>query len=153
MSAAMEGAIEWIPAVGFSLCDDGPDSDFSHTIVPIRQIAQRLLKNGLPKGVVLNVNIPKRQKQPIKGIRVCRQTDGYWKEVFNLVGDNADLKPDLKMPQEFILSGHFVNRDTGAQDNDIWALENNYISVVPAQYDLTAYDALVTLQEEWNADH
>jgi 5'-nucleotidase len=156
MSAAMEAAIEWVPAVGFSLCDHGDDADFSHCVEPVRKIAERLLRDGLPKGIVLNVNIPAKTEEPIKGIRVCRQTDGYWKEEFDLVteeGPNPNAPPDLSVPQEFMLRGHFVNRDGGAQDNDIWALEHNYIAVVPAQYDLTAYNALATLQEEWNADH
>ncbi len=156
MSAAMEAAIEWVPAVGFSVDDFDHHADFSHSIIHVREIARRILADGLPKGVVLNVNIPSRKEQPIQGIRVCRQGDGYWKEEFVLVdadGPEPNGVPDLTQEQAFLLKGDFVNRDTTARDTDLWAIENNYIAVVPAQYDLTAYNTLDTLREQWNIDH
>ena len=75
MSAAIEGAIEGTPAIGFSLCDYSHKADFSHTHDYIKKIAQQVLKNGLPKGTALNVNIPRKQNEAIKGIRICRQAN------------------------------------------------------------------------------
>src|SRR6478752_2382289 len=75
MSAAIEGAIEGTPAIGFSLCDFGSDADFSHTEEYIRKITLQVLEKGLRKGVALNVNFPRKQAEKIKGIRICRQAN------------------------------------------------------------------------------
>src|SRR6187549_3455841 len=71
MSAAIEGAIEGTPAIGFSLCDYSHDADFSHTEAYIEKITLQVLEKGLRKGVALNVNFPKKQAEKIKGIRIC----------------------------------------------------------------------------------
>ena len=80
MSAAIEGAIEGIPSIGFSLCDFSSDANFSHVRPYVQQIASNVLANGLPKGVALNVNFPKKSEQTLKGVRICRQTNGKWQE-------------------------------------------------------------------------
>src|SRR5690606_20435932 len=72
MSAAVEGAIEGIPSIGFSLDDFAFDADFSKTKGYVKAIAQQVLKNGLEKNTLLNVNFPKADV-PIKGIKICRQ--------------------------------------------------------------------------------
>lgn len=82
MSAAIEGAIEGTPAIGFSLCDYSHKADFSHTGEIVKRITQQVLEKGLPKGVALNVNIPPKRNEPIKGIRVCRQANAKWVEEF-----------------------------------------------------------------------
>lgn len=156
MSAAMEAGIEWVPAIGFSLCEFGDDISFEHTIPFVREIANRVLVHGVPKATVLNVNIPKASDQPIKGIRVCRQADGFWKESFALLtpeGDAFDYDLDLTDEREFRLYGEFVNREAKAQDTDMWAIEHNYIAVVPSMYDMTDYNALNTLKQDWDVDH
>jgi len=131
MSAAIEAGIEGIPAIGFSLCDFNWNADFSQSEVHIKTIIKNVLNNGLPKGVVLNVNIPKLKKDAIKGIKVCRQAKGNWEEEFD--------KRQTPMGKDYYwLAGRFVNLDKG-EDTDEWALKNGYISVVPIQFDLTAH--------------
>jgi len=142
MSAAIEGAIEGTPAIGFSLCDFASDADFSHTEEYIRKITQQVLDKGLPKGVALNVNFPAKQKERIKGIRICRQANAKWVEDF-------DQRFDPNGRRYFWMIGNFVNFDKG-EDNDEWAIANNYVSVVPCQFDLTAHQAIPVLNEEWN---
>jgi 5'-nucleotidase len=143
MSAAMEGAIEGIPSIGFSLCDYGHQADMSHVRPFVKLIAENVLKHGIPKGVALNVNIPANNGEPIKGIRVCRQTLGHW-------GEEFDEREDPYGRRYFWLTGKFVNQDHG-EDTDEWALKNNYVSVVPCQCDLTAHYLLRELNE-WNLD-
>lgn len=140
MSAAIEGAIEGIPSIGFSLCDFAADADFSHVKPFIKQIASNVLTNGLPKGVALNVNFPKKSDETLKGVRICRQTNGKWQEEF-------DKRKDPHGRSYFWLSGNFVNFDAGQEDTCEWALENNYVSVVPCQYDLTAYETMKLMQQ------
>jgi 5'-nucleotidase len=142
MSAAIEGAIEGVPAIGFSLCDYGKDADFSHTVPYIKKIISQVLEKSLPKGVALNVNFPKKQEQEIQGIKICRQAIAHWQEVF-------DERQDPYGRSYLWLAGSFVNHDKG-NDTDEWAIANNYVSVVPSLFDLTAHHALASLNEEWS---
>lgn len=129
MSAAVEAGIEGIPAIGFSLLDFSWNANFDVLENEIKIIAENVLKNGLPEGVVLNVNFPKSEK--FKGIKICRQAKGNWKETF-------DKRTNPNGKEYYWLSGEFENLDKG-EDTDEWALANNYVSVVPVQFDLTAH--------------
>lgn len=140
MSAAVEAAIEGIPAIGFSLNDFHYDADFSHIKPFIKRIAEKILKNGLTPHTALNVNFPAKSEEKIKGIKVCRQTDGYWKEEF-------DARKDPHGRPYYWMGGVFINREPENQDTDIWALENNYVSIVPVHYDMTNYNALKSLKK------
>ncbi|MCU0389791.1 MAG: 5'/3'-nucleotidase SurE [Thermoflexibacter sp.] len=142
MSAAIEGAIEGMPAIGFSLADFGSGADFAHTKDYIKQIALQALKTGLPKGTALNVNFPKKQTEAIKGIRICRQARAKWQEIF-------DERTDPYGRKYLWLAGNFVNHDHG-DDTDEWAVANNYVSVVPCLFDLTAHHAIPLLNDEWD---
>ena len=138
MSAAVEGALEGIPSIGFSLLDYSHEANFSEGEKYIRKITQSVLNNGLPDGVCLNVNIPKSvEGKKIKGVKVCRQAKANWVEEF-------DEREDPKGRKYYWLTGKFVNYDKG-DDTDERALENHYISVVPVQYDVTAHHAISKL--------
>jgi len=141
MSAAIEGAIEGLPAIGFSLCEYDKDSDFSHVKEYVKKITLQVLETGLPKGTALNVNFPAKSDQAIKGIRICRQAKARWQEVF-------DERTDPYGRKYLWLSGSFINEDKGA-DTDEWAITNNYVSVVPCIFDLTSYHAFAAINEEW----
>lgn len=140
MSAAVEGAIESIPSIGFSLCDFAIDADFTASKKIVKTIAQKVLKNGLPLGVCLNVNIPKLKYELIKGIKVCRQARANWVEEF-------DERVDPSGHPYFWLTGKFDNYDAGKTDTDVWALENNYVSVVPTQFDMTAHKSIKAIAD------
>lgn len=142
MSAAIEAAIEGTPAIGFSLCDYHPNADMSHVDEYILKIAREVLSKGIPKGIALNVNIPPAQNQKIKGIKICRQANARWEEEF-------DQRVDPHGRKYFWMIGNFVNHDKG-EDNDEWAIANNYVSVVPCQFDLTGYFAINTLNDAWD---
>ncbi|MDQ3291607.1 MAG: 5'/3'-nucleotidase SurE [Bacteroidota bacterium] len=144
MSAAIEAAIEGLPAIGFSLCDYGHEADFSHTEPYVEQIVRQALKHGLPVNTALNVNIPKKSDSPIAGIKISRQAHARWQEEF-------DERLDPNKRRYFWMTGSFVNSDKG-EDTDEWALAHNYVSVVPCQYDLTAYHAIPQLNNEWELE-
>ena len=140
MSAAVEGALEGIPSVGFSLLDYASEADFTEAEKYIRDITQKILKNGLDKGVCLNVNIPKSiQGERLKGLRVCRQANANWEEEF-------EERTDPKGRVYYWLTGKFVNYDKG-EDTDEWALANHYVSVVPVQFDVTAHSSLSSINK------
>lgn len=135
MSAAVEGALEGIPSIGYSLLDYSHKADFSESESFIKKITKSVLEKGLPDGVCLNINIPKSEEgKKIQGIKVCRQANANWEEEF-------DERKDPKGRTYYWLTGKFVNYDKG-KDTDEWALENHYISVVPVQFDVTAHNSI-----------
>jgi 5'-nucleotidase len=138
MAAVLEAAIDGIPAIGFSLCDYMPDADFTHVEEWVTMIARKVLDEGLPKGVCLNVNIPRKSDQPLKGIKVCRQAEARWVEEF-------EERKDPYGRTYYWLGGRFVNGDSRPQ-TDEKALADNYISVVPVNFDFTAHDYVDTLK-------
>ena len=134
MSAAVEGAMEGMKSIGFSYCNFAYDIDYSPFKTYVQQICKLALENNFPKHTCLNVNIPDIKAEDVKGIKVCRQAEAYW-------SDSFEKREDPSGRPYFWLKGNFENRDKG-QDTDVWALKNNYISVVPTQYDLTAHHAI-----------
>jgi len=134
MAAVLEATIDSFPAIGFSLLNYSKDADFSAVDDYIKTIVENVLKNGLPEGVCLNVNIPAVNRDEIKGIKVCRQAKGRWEEEF-------DTRTDPHNREYHWLTGVFKNGDSDP-DTDSWALANNYVSVVPVHYDFTAQKAI-----------
>ena len=143
MAAVLEASIDGIPAIGFSLLDYSHTADFSAVDEFITPVIKSVLEKGLPEGTCLNVNIPAVKKEEIKGIKVCRQAKGRWEEVF-------DERTDPHNREYFWLTGVFKNGDA-AKDTDSWALANNYISIVPVHFDLTAHKAISVLKK-WKLD-
>jgi 5'-nucleotidase len=141
MSAAIEAGIEGIPAIGFSLLDYSWNANFEAAKPYVKSIVENVLKEGLPKDVVLNVNIPNLSKKELKGIKICRQARANWEEEF-------DKRTNPQGRIYYWLTGKFVNLDHG-EDTDEWALQNGYVSVVPVQFDLTAHHCIQTLNT-WN---
>ncbi len=132
MGAVLEAAIDGIPAIGFSLCDYPSDAEFGHAHKFIEIITKKVLADGLPKQVALNVNIPKVSEEEIKGIKVVRQAEARWVEDF-------EERTDPFRRKYYWMGGHFVNGD-GRDDTDEKALDDNYVSVVPVQIDFTAHE-------------
>ncbi|MDL2257483.1 5'/3'-nucleotidase SurE [Bacteroidales bacterium OttesenSCG-928-I14] len=133
IGAALEGCIFGIPSLGVSLTDHSPDADFTYAVKYGRIVAEKVLKEGLPKGICLNLNIPNVPE--VKGLKVCTQTKGYWAKEFQTAKD-----PSGKTV--YWLTGEFANEDIDNPDNDEWALSRDYASIVPLQIDMTAYSFL-----------
>ncbi|MFZ4462582.1 MAG: 5'/3'-nucleotidase SurE [Bacteroidales bacterium] len=140
MAAVLEACIDFIPAIGFSLLDYSHNADFSHVDEVITTVVNKVLEEGLPDGICLNVNIPAISAEPLKGFKVCRQAHARWVEEF-------DSRMDPRGGDYHWLTGRFENDDL-AEDTDIFALTNNFVSVVPVQYDMTAYRA-IDLIDTW----
>ncbi len=141
MSAAMEAAIEGIPSIGFSLLDYRYEADFE----PSRQIVQKIVpqilqQRNLDKHLLLNVNIPSVPIKEIKGIKICKQAYAKYDEEF-------DERIDPQKKKYYWLTGEFKNFDKG-KDTDVWALQRNYVSVVPVQFDLTNYTLKQKLEKK-----
>lgn len=131
MSAAMEACIESIPSIGFSLLDPSIEADFEGAKIYARQLTEFVLKKHIDQHLCLNVNIPAVPANLLNGIKVCRQAYAKYEEDFT-------ERKDPSGRNYYWLTGEFVNFDKG-KDTDVWALEHNFVSVVPVQFDLTHY--------------
>lgn len=136
MAAVFEGAMAGVPSVGFSLDNFSMDADFNPSGEFIKKVAGQVIKYGLPDGVCLNVNIPATPE--IRGIKVCRQAGGTWKEDF-------DIREDPHGRHYYWLKGVFLKTDHG-KDTDQWAIEHGYMAIVPVQFDFTASGAINDLK-------
>ena len=141
MGAAIEGCIHGIPSVGMSLCDFDPNADFSQSGIIASQIAQRIWKEDLPKGICLNVNVPKGD---VKGVLIASQTKGNWTNEFQASKDA--MQNDI-----FWMSGFFDNWEKENKTSDEWALANGYTSVVPVKVDMTHYE-LIDQLKHWEKE-
>lgn len=142
MAAAIEGSLYNIPSIGFSLLDFSRDADFTAAMIVAEKIINQVLHQEHKPGLCLNVNIPVQTIDKIKGINVCRQNHGVWREEF-------EHRKDPNGYDYFWLTGAFEDMEPQAEDTDEWSLRNNYVSVVPVQFDLTAYRHLSDLKK-WN---
>lgn len=138
MSAAVEGAVENIPAIGFSLLNHSRDANFEASKQIVTAVVKKALANGIDSHTCLNVNIPDVPFELIRGIKVCRQAHAFWDDAF-------ERRTDPHGDDYFWMTGVFRNHDDG-DDTDVWALERNYVSVVPVQYDMTAHSSLDNLK-------
>jgi len=139
MGVTLEGCLKNIPSVAFSLCDQKEDADFKPMEPYIRTITQRVLSEGLPNGVCLNVNFP--LVSTYQGVRVCRMARGTWY--------NEVTKCHHPRGYDYWwMVGHFTNDEPDAEDTDRWALEHGYVAITPTQIDVTAYVA-VPMIKNW----
>ncbi len=139
MGAAIEAAFYNIPSIGLSLTDHDLDADFEGAVKYGSRIVKAVFDNNLQPPLCLNVNIPDIPCNEIKGIRISRQTRGYWREEFF-------KRTDPHGREYFWLTGAFSNAEPDAEESDEWALANGYVAVVPVQVDLTAYNKMEQLK-------
>lgn len=139
MSAAVEGSMESIPSIGFSLDDFSHEADFKPTQHYAKIIIDKALNSDFPDSICLNVNVPKLPLNELKGIKVCRQAMAFWEDRF-------DEREDPLGKKYYWLTGKFKDQEE-AEDTDMAALKNGYISVVPVQFDMTAHHTISRLNQ------
>lgn len=139
MSAAVEGAMENIPSVGFSLCDFDANANFEASKVVVKMVVEAILKNEFPDHICLNVNIPKLNKEELKGVKIVKQANAFWEDRF-------DKRLDQFGKPYYWLTGDFKDQDQ-APDSDVFALDSGYASIVPTHFDLTAYKAIDVIKK------
>ncbi|MBR2102104.1 MAG: 5'/3'-nucleotidase SurE [Prevotella sp.] len=133
MGVTMEGCMKYIPSVAFSLCNYSDDADFSALRPLIRQIVGKLLDEGLPRGVCLNVNFPDLKE--FRGVKVCRMAYGTW-------GNECEKCHHPRGYDYFWMTGTYTNDEPDAEDTDNWAINHGYVAITPTRIDVTAYDAM-----------
>lgn len=140
ISAATEATILGIPAFAISL-GTYVNPDFTYAAEFSKRLALLIKENGLPKGVLLNVNIPAVPKAEIKGIHLTIQ--GETKFIGAL-----EKRIDPRGKTYYWLTPEIVEV-SGGPELDTIALRNNEISITPLHYDMTARDSLDVFKK-WN---
>jgi 5'-nucleotidase len=138
MGAAIEASFYGAPSIGLSLDDHSPDADFDATIEFAKKLIPAMLGVITTEPLCLNVNVPRCAASEMQGVRLCRQTRGFWREDFY-------ARQDPQGRDYFWLTGAFQNAEPEAEDTDEWALAHKYVSVVPVQVDMTDYRMLKSL--------
>ena len=133
MGAALEGTVFGIPSIGVSLTDHSADANFSEAAKYGKMVAEKVLQEGLPQGVCLNLNVP--NAFPVKGMKICSQTKGNWINEFQ-------QQQDPFGKTVYWLTGEFFNEEPHNTESDEWALNNQYAALVPIRIDMTAYQVM-----------
>lgn len=135
MAAAIEGIMEGVPSIGFSMASYDQQVDFTPAVESIRTIIKKMLEVG-KVGMCWNVNLPVGE---IKGIRSCAQAHASWDERI-LRREDPHGRP------YYWLEGDFENDDPRT-DTDSYYLDRGYVAVVPVSIDMTDKAALGQMGE------
>lgn len=135
-----EGAMKGIPSIAFSLCDYQKDADFSPMRPLVRDLVQKVLKNGLPHYVALNVNYPLTDE--VKGIKMCRMAYGHWRNEVD------KCEHPSRQYSYYWMTGYYQNDEPEATDTDAWALANGYVAITPITVDITAHEELKNIASQ-----
>ena len=139
MSIALEGCIKHVPSIAFSSGKIAEDADFSYMQEEVQRMVALVLKEGLPIGGCLNVNMP--DVEPLKGVKVCHMGMGDWHEEWQ-------ERDHPRGGKYYWIAGYYAPHDTEDKESDTWAFEHGYVAVTPLQLDMTAYTAMERLKEE-----
>lgn len=141
MGIAMEGCLKYIPSIAFSSCFYNEDANLEPLRPYVVQLVKKVLAEGLPKGVCLNVNFP--AEESFRGFKVCRMTYGRW--VDEIVTARHPRGYDY-----YWVVGRYQNDEPENTDTDQWALNHGYVAVTPTTMDVTAYEFLYKIKH-WEA--
>ncbi|MEA1875649.1 MAG: 5'/3'-nucleotidase SurE [Bacteroidota bacterium] len=145
VAAAVEGCMNSIPSIAFSVDNHSIDADFRLAVHYIGPVIRAALKNGMPDITCLNINFPDVPKEECKGIRVCRQTKGVWKEEF-------EHRVDPQGRDYYWLTGFFSNEEPKETDTDEYLMQQKYAAIVPIKVDVTDYEAIKAIGE-WELEN
>ncbi len=141
VTAAMEAAISGVPGIAVSL--DSPENhgsplNYSTAAIVGRHVAEQVITNSFPEGVLLNVNVPYLQESELKGYLVTRQGLRVYRDVL-------EKRVDPRGKPYYWIGGE---APTGVDEpgTDFGALKAGYVSITPLQLDLTAKEAMETLK-------
>ncbi|XHX79589.1 MAG: 5'/3'-nucleotidase SurE [Stenomitos frigidus ULC029] len=147
VSAAMEGVIEGIPSIAFSLTSFS-SSDFQPAAAFAQSLVAQLAKQPLPELLLLNVNVPAVAAAAIEGVKVTRQGIRRYVDVFEKRLDPRG-KTYYWLAGELLEEVEEVSSLSELAPTDVQAIRDNYITITPLQYNLTAATGLASLKN-WN---
>ena len=146
VTAAMEAVIWGLPGIAVSLDSQANHlslMDYGPAARIARHVVEKVIREGLPKETLLNVNVPCLPYDQIKGLRITRQG-------LRVYRDQLDRRVDPRGVPYYWIGGE---APTGIPEEgtDVGALSQGFVSITPLQMDMTAYPALESL-ESWERD-
>lgn len=138
VSAAREAAIMDVPAVAVSVASHDA-KHFEYAAQVSTRLAELVVKNGLPNGTLLNINIPDLPKEEIAGILITQQGKSKWDDIY-------EERIDPYGKKYYWLTGKMYETDK-TLEADHFALKNNYVSITPIHFDLTDYKTYEMLKQ------
>lgn len=146
VTAAMEATIWGLPGIAVSL--DSPDNhlgalNYGMAARVARQVADKVNRRGLPKGTLLNVNVPYLPLAEMVGFKITRQG-------LRVYRDELDRRLDPRNRPYYWIGGQ---SPTGVPEDgtDFGVLKQGYVSITPLHLDMTAYHVVDSL-ETWEWD-
>lgn len=130
MGAAMEGAVLGIPSIGFSLTDHSMEADFTPCYRAIDLLTRYMIREGMPKDVTLNVNVPDVGMLTPSEMRACEPCRGRWNDEYKEYSDPVGRR-------FYMLTGRYENLEPENERTDEWALKHGMISAVPVSVNRT----------------
>ena len=145
VTAAMEATIWGLPGIAVSL--DSPENhlgelDYEMAARVARQVAEKVNRRGLPKGTLLNVNVPYMPLTELAGFKITRQG-------LRVYRDELDKRLDPRNRPYYWIGGQ---SPTGVPEDgtDFGALKQGFVSITPLHLDMTAFDMVDSLESwEW----
>ena len=151
IGAAMEGAVNGIPAIGVSLDRFSPEADFSCVVALLPGILDKLLPRLDRRfGLFYNINFPDLPPERILGVRACRMGHGHWEREYQDYGTFlrerghtpseedcryvAHLQPDEEL---YVMAGDFTDNGDNPADADHLLLEQGWVVITPENIDNT----------------
>jgi 5'-nucleotidase len=136
VGGAMEGTIQGIPAVAFSLVGGG-SFDFRWAEEHVGTVIEDVISNGMPEGVTLNVNLPDPSIADFRGFKLVRLGHRHYS------GD-VIAREDPRGGEYLWIGGTRITMDTG-QDTDCGVVHSGFASVTPLRPDMMAREAMPAL--------
>lgn len=133
LGVVFEGAMAGLPSVAFSLDDYNHDACFDNCLPIMRHIIKRVLDNGLPSGVCLNVNMPKCEH--IEGVKTTITAPGQWSNAW-------DRRTAPHGFDYYWMLGEYDEDNPDDNRTDTYWLRHNYVSVTPLHVDQTDFGSL-----------
>lgn len=142
VTAAMEAVIHGLPGIAVSL--DTPEGhhgprDYGPAAGVAAAVASKVLQDGLPPGIVLNINVPYGSREQMRGMAITQQG-------LRVYRDELVRREDPRGRPYYWIGGESPS-GLLEPDTDFWALRENYVSITPLQLDLTAAGVLPLLRE------
>ncbi|MCE1188722.1 MAG: 5'/3'-nucleotidase SurE [Ignavibacteria bacterium] len=140
VSAAREAAIMDIPALAISVASHDV-TDFTLAAQIAARFCMLVKEKGLTRGTLLNINVPDKPKEEIKGILLTKQGKSKWDDIY-------EKRVDPYGKDYYWLTGTLVPLDT-SMEYDECAVKNDYVAVTPIHFDLTDHETYDKMHS-WN---
>ncbi len=134
VAGAAEGTLFGIPSIASSVASHDYETDMAAAVHYTRTIAEKVLSEGLPDGVMLNVNVPSLGLDDIKGVKITRQSNNVWK-------DKYEARTDPFGRTYYWFAGSFDRKDCDPESDD-QAMNDGYVSVTPLEFNFTSFETI-----------